>query len=56
MAMWNRGVDSHGFFGNEPSRFVICLYKELFMWEWNGGQCSWGERSVIGGNVTVVIT
>ena len=47
---WIRRV----FFGNKPSRIVKCLYKELFMWEWNGGQCSWGERSVIGGNVTVV--
>jgi len=26
-----------GFFGNEPSRFVKCLYKELFMWVWSGG-------------------
>ena len=32
-----------GFYGNELSRFVKFLYKELCMWEWNGGKCSgWG--------------
>jgi len=41
-----------GFYGNELSRFVKFLYKELFMWEWNGGKCSWVGRSVIGGTVT----
>ena len=32
---------SGAIFRNDPSRLLKYLYKELFTWEWNGGQYSW---------------